>query len=131
MFFQSLHCTLYRRIKISSFAGYPFVLAPRHFGTVVEGPFNGFQIFTMLSLGKILHFLTDSTKFLFARLTFIQELFLKHRVLYNVVYFLVNQWWIVPIHYCLRGDELVHNCFKLSFPLNPSLVDVPRVWKMN
>ena len=70
MLCQSLHCTLYRRIKISSFAGC-FVLAPRHFITVVEGPFNGSQIFTMLSLGKILHFLTDSTKFLFARLTFI------------------------------------------------------------
>ena len=67
---QSLQCTLYRRIKISSFAGYRFVLAPRHFGTVVEGPFNGSQILTMLSLGKILHFLTNSTKFLFARLTF-------------------------------------------------------------
>ena len=48
-----------------------YYIAPRHFGTVVEGPFNGSQIFTMLSLGKILHFLTDSTKFLFARLTFI------------------------------------------------------------
>ena len=40
-------------------------------GTVVEGPFNGSQIFTMVSLGEILHFLTDSTKFLLARLAFI------------------------------------------------------------